>query len=80
MPAFVISHTRKIHEEAISQRVPERRESHDRVPGKVDRIELDVRQHVEHVRVERHPHLLVRGDLLLCHLRQTRASATGERP
>lgn len=67
MPAFVISHTRKIHEEAISQRVPERRESHDRVPGKVDRIELDVRQHVEHVRVERHPHLLVRGDLLLCH-------------
>jgi hypothetical protein len=39
-----------------------------------------VRQYVEHVRVERHPHLLVRGDLLLCHLRQTRASATGERP
>uniref|UniRef100_A0A0A9GJM3 Uncharacterized protein n=1 Tax=Arundo donax TaxID=35708 RepID=A0A0A9GJM3_ARUDO len=67
MTALVIGHTPKIREEPVSQRVPERREPHDGVPGEVDGVELDVRQVVQHVRVQRHPHLLVRGDLLLRH-------------
>lgn len=67
MSALVIGHTREIREEAVPQRIPERREPHDGVPCEVDGVELDVRQVVQHVRVERHPHLLVRGNLLLRH-------------
>ena len=33
------------------ERVPERQEPHDGVPGEVDGVELDVRQVVQHVRV-----------------------------
>lgn len=77
MPALVVCHTSEIREEAVPKRVPERREPHDGVPGEVDGVELDVRQVVQHVRVERHPHLLVRGDLLLRHLHGSERAGAG---
>ena len=70
MPALIIRNTCKILEEATSLGVPLRRETHDCVPSKIDRIELDVRQVVQHVRVQRHAHDLVRGDLLPRHLQR----------
>src|SRR4051812_11834289 len=64
MPAFVIGHPREVPEELLPKLLLMPREPHHRVPRQIDGIELHVRQIMQHVRIQRHPQLLMRRNLL----------------